>query len=104
MTLQTKYDIGQKVYYPTQKANKDGTLERVVRELTVSRIEAAAWVDVDDRIDTGASYATLEYSTPIEECFLLPTEEAAWEEHERRERADESIQGKVMLATDAPGN
>lgn len=104
MTLQTKYDIGQKVYYPTQKANKDGTFERVVRELTVSRIEVAAWVDVDNHIDTGASYATLEYSTPIEEYFLFLTEKAAWEEHERRERADESIQDKVMLATDAPGN
>lgn len=96
MTITTKYDIGQKVYYPTQKANKDGTFERVVRELTVSRIEVAAWVDVDNHIDTGASYATLEYSTPIEEYFLFPTEEAAWEEHVRRERAYSAIEDEVM--------
>lgn len=92
MTITTKYDIGQKVYYPTQKPNK----ERVVRELTVSRIEVAAWVDVDNHIDTGASYATLEYGTPIEEYLLFPTEEAAWEEHVRRELADDCFQDEAV--------
>ena len=97
MTITTKYDIGQKVYYPTQKPNedKDGRSERVVRELTVSVVQTSTFVEIGGRIETVASYRTLEYATPIEECFLFPTEEAAWEEHVHRELADDRSQDEV---------
>lgn len=96
MTITTKYDIGQKVYYPTQKPNKDGTLERVVRELTVSVVQAATFVNIDGSVETGVSYGTLEYATPIEEYLLFPTEEAAWEEHVLRELADNRFQDEAV--------
>lgn len=96
MTITTKYDIGQKVYYPTQEFIDDrGTVKRVVRELTIVRIRASAWRCVGDRIETGALYEFFEDGASIEEYLLFPTEEAAWEEHKRRERADDVYQDEL---------
>lgn len=97
MTITTKYEIGQKVYYPTDEFIDDrGTIKHVVKELTVFRIHASAWEGTEDRAATGVSYETLEYGTPIEEYLLFPTEEAAWEDHERMKRAYSAIEDEVM--------
>ena len=93
MTITTKYDIGQKVYYPTTEFIDDrGTFKRVVKELTIARIRAVAW----DSSAHEVSYASLEESEFIEEYLLFPTEEAAWEDHERMKRVYSSIEDEVM--------
>lgn len=97
MNLTTKYEIGQKVYYPTTEFIDDrGTYKRVVKELTIHRIQALAWNGIGDRVATGVLYEALEYDTPIDEYMLFPTEEAAWEEQERWERAYSAIEDEVM--------
>ena len=88
MTITTKYDIGQKVYYPNKEFTDDGrgTTKPVVKELTIARIHASAWGF--GKVSHRVSYETLEYGF-IGECLLFPTEKEAWEEHERRERAND---------------
>lgn len=96
MTLQTKYEIGQKVYYPTDEFIDDrGTIKHVVKELTITRIQASAWSCVRG-VGTGVSYEFLEEDGPIDEFLLFPTEEAAWEDHERMKRVYSSIEDEVM--------
>lgn len=97
MTITTKYEIGQKVYYPTDEFIDDrGTIKHVVKELTVYRIHASAWNGIGDRVATGVSYEFLEDGASIDEYLLFPTEEAAWEDHERMKRAYSSIEDEVM--------
>ena len=98
MTFETKYDIGQKVYYPTTEFIDDrGTIKRVVDELTIDRIRAEAWDSVGNRVGTSVSYGFYGSDGYIEEYFLFPTEEEAWAEHERLEKCDEDYADQVAI-------